>query len=92
MRRCLCVALLLLAPPVARAADAPVVGFLRVDADKYFAEEQKHDPFAKRVLAIFAETVYSRQYYFINPMQGLPYPQSPTAKLKVTRAPSQNLP
>ncbi len=51
MRRCLPAALLLLVSPVARAADAPVVGFLRVDADKYFAEEQNHDPFAKRVLA-----------------------------------------
>jgi len=39
-----------LLPVGALAAGAPVVGFLKVDADKYFAEEQGHNPFATRVL------------------------------------------
>ncbi|PJB63022.1 MAG: hypothetical protein CO095_17300, partial [Armatimonadetes bacterium CG_4_9_14_3_um_filter_58_7] len=41
----------LIALPLATcAAKAPVVGFIIVDADKYFAEEQRYNPFAKRVL------------------------------------------
>jgi len=43
-------AILLTMPPVAFAGKAPVVGFVKVDADKYFAEEQRYNPFAKRVL------------------------------------------
>lgn len=57
MRRLLSSATLLLLwplallPAVTCAAKAPVVGFLMVDADKYFAEEQRYNPYALRVLA-----------------------------------------
>ena len=43
--------LCLLLAGVCQAADKPVVGFLRVDAAKYFAEEQRYNPYATRVLA-----------------------------------------
>jgi len=43
-------AICLLLPSLAHAAGQPVVGFLMVDADKYYAEEQRHNPYAKRVL------------------------------------------
>jgi len=33
------------------ALAAPVIGFLRVDAEKYFAEEQRYNPYATRALA-----------------------------------------
>ena len=47
----LTIPVLLLTPMLGFAAKAPVVGFLRVDADKYYAEEQRYSPFANRVLA-----------------------------------------
>ena len=34
----------------AALAKPPVIGFVRVDADKYFAEDQRHHPYATRVL------------------------------------------
>jgi len=43
--------LCLLLPALAVAQRQPVVGFLLVDADKYFAEEQRFNPYATRVLA-----------------------------------------
>ena len=43
--------LLLLCFALGTAMAAPVVGFLRVDAAKYFAEEQRYNPYATRVLA-----------------------------------------
>ncbi len=49
MHRGLLMLLLSLAPVTALAA-APVVGFLLVDAEKYFAEEQRYHPYATRVL------------------------------------------
>lgn len=49
MPRRLLLVLLSLVPMTAVRA-APVVGFLLVDADKYFAEEQRYHPYATRVL------------------------------------------
>lgn len=49
MRRLVWLCLLLTAT-CAFAQKAPVVGLLRVDAAKYFAEEQRYNPFATRVL------------------------------------------
>ncbi|MBI2299282.1 MAG: hypothetical protein HYU66_10140 [Armatimonadetes bacterium] len=43
-------ALLLLLPALAAAKD-PVIGFVMVDADRYFAEERDSYPYATRVLA-----------------------------------------
>jgi hypothetical protein len=51
MNACLNAALSLLLCTPAPAQRPPVVGFLMVDADKYFAEEQRHNPYATRVLA-----------------------------------------
>lgn len=53
MRTTAIVALVLLSVLLASvcAAKPPVVGFLRIDADKYFAEEQRYNPYATRVLA-----------------------------------------
>ncbi|HEY3417660.1 MAG TPA: hypothetical protein VGM23_12315, partial [Armatimonadota bacterium] len=36
--------------PLLACAKAPVIGFIAVDAEKYFAEEQRSSPFATRVL------------------------------------------
>jgi hypothetical protein len=39
-----------LLPALLLAAKAPVIGFIAVDAEKYFAEEQRYSPYATRVL------------------------------------------
>ncbi len=42
--------LLLAALPLPASAQGPVIGFIAVDAEKYYAEEQRYSPFATRVL------------------------------------------
>ncbi|MBM3498743.1 MAG: hypothetical protein FJX74_08735, partial [Armatimonadetes bacterium] len=51
MARRLMLLLCVVLSALAEAQRQPVVGFLLVDADKYFAEEQRFNPYATRVLA-----------------------------------------
>jgi len=61
----------LLTCALAGAADRPVVGFLRVDAAKYYAEEQSTHPYGTRVLApaglAFGFGEWRTMYYDANP-------------------------
>lgn len=71
MVRLLAVLLLWLATTLALAQKPPVVGLLRVDAAKYFAEEQRYNPFATRVLGPngfgFGLAEWRTMYYDSNP-------------------------